>query len=57
LPADASAVTVAGELSYRSARPGADIEAIGYGPPPASDAELVRLADDLDELEREVRSR
>ncbi|HUC59376.1 MAG TPA: DUF4350 domain-containing protein [Streptosporangiaceae bacterium] len=57
LPADASAVTVAGELSHRSARPGADIEAIGYGPPPASDAELVRLADDLDELEREVRSR
>jgi hypothetical protein len=57
LPPDASPEAVAGALASRSARPAADVAAIGYGPPPASDLELVKLADELDELEREVRSR
>jgi hypothetical protein len=57
LPPEAQAETVVEELAGRSARPAGEIDAIGYGPPPATDAELVRLADDLDELEREVRSR
>lgn len=51
-PADA----VADSIASRSRRSGQEILAIVYGPPPASDADLVRLADDLDELEREVRS-
>lgn len=51
-PADA----VADSIASRSRRPRQEILAIVYGPPPASDADLVRLADELDELEREVRS-
>jgi Domain of unknown function (DUF4350) len=57
LAADAPPQTVVAELASRSARPASEIETISYGPPPATDLELVRLADDLDELEREVRSR
>ncbi len=57
LPADVPPETVVAELASRSARSNAEVEAISYGPPPATDLELVRLADDLDELEREVRSR
>jgi len=51
-PADA----VADGLASRSHRSRQDILAIVYGPAPATDADLVRLAADLDELEREVRS-
>ncbi len=57
LPPDASPEAVTDALASRSARPAADVTAIGYGPHPASDLELVKLADELDELEREVRSR
>jgi hypothetical protein len=32
------------------------IAAITYGPPPPTDADLVSLARELDDLEREVRS-
>lgn len=38
----------------RTGRPAADVQALLYGPPPADDAALVRLADDLDALIREV---
>jgi hypothetical protein len=51
-PADA----VADGIASRSRRSRQDILAIVYGPAPATDADLVRLAADLDELEREVRS-
>lgn len=51
-PADA----VADGIASRSRRSRQDILAIVYGPAPATDADLVRLAGDLDELEREVRS-
>ncbi|MFC5667952.1 DUF4350 domain-containing protein [Kitasatospora misakiensis] len=36
-------------------RPGGDAAALLYGPPPTDDAALLRLADDLDTLERQVR--
>ncbi|WP_232827233.1 DUF4350 domain-containing protein [Jiangella endophytica] len=38
-------------LAYRTRRPAAEIAALLTGPPPADDAALVRLADDLDALE------
>ncbi|MGW6919043.1 DUF4350 domain-containing protein [Kitasatospora sp. NPDC054939] len=37
------------------ARPAGDVQALLYGPPPSDDAALLRLADDLDALERQVR--
>ncbi|MFF2953477.1 DUF4350 domain-containing protein [Kitasatospora sp. NPDC057965] len=36
-------------------RPAGDVRALLYGPPPTDDAALLRLADDLDALERQVR--
>ncbi|MGV9270135.1 DUF4350 domain-containing protein [Kitasatospora sp. NPDC003701] len=36
-------------------RPAGDVRALLYGPPPTDDAALLRLADDLDTLERQVR--
>ncbi|MEV7781827.1 DUF4350 domain-containing protein [Kitasatospora sp. NPDC088351] len=36
-------------------RPAGDARALLYGPPPTDDAALLRLADDLDALERQVR--
>ncbi|MCG6496379.1 DUF4350 domain-containing protein [Kitasatospora sp. A2-31] len=36
-------------------RPAGDVQALLYGPPPTDDAALLRLADDLDALERQVR--
>lgn len=56
LVAGAPADAVADGIARRSRRGRQEILAIVYGPAPATDAELVRLADDLDELEREVRS-
>ncbi|HYK32770.1 MAG TPA: DUF4350 domain-containing protein [Streptosporangiaceae bacterium] len=56
LVAGAPADAVADGIASRSRRSRQEILAIVYGPAPASDADLVRLADDLDELEREVRS-
>ncbi|MER7768127.1 DUF4350 domain-containing protein [Kitasatospora sp. NPDC096140] len=37
-------------------RPAGDVRALLYGPPPTDDAALLRLADDLDTLERQVRN-
>jgi hypothetical protein len=56
LVAGAPADAVADGMASRSRRTRQEILAIVYGPPPATDADLVRLAGDLDELEREVRS-
>ncbi|RKT17641.1 hypothetical protein BX285_2025 [Streptomyces sp. 1114.5] len=37
-------------------QPAGDVRALLYGPPPTDDAALLRLADDLDALERQVRN-
>ncbi|MCU7824511.1 DUF4350 domain-containing protein, partial [Kitasatospora sp. DSM 101779] len=39
----------------RLGRPSADLQALLYGGPPTDDAALLRLSDDLDALERQVR--
>jgi Domain of unknown function (DUF4350) len=57
LPAGAPGGAVIDALASRSTLTRAQVEAIGYGPAPASDVELVKLANELDELEREVLSR
>lgn len=56
LAAGAPADAVTEGITSRSRRGRQEILAIVYGPAPATDVDLVRLADDLDELEREVRS-
>lgn len=56
LTADAPIEAVVAGLSGRSRRSAHEIEAVLTGPPPGTDADLVGLASELDELEREVRS-
>jgi hypothetical protein len=56
LPAGAPAAAVTAALAARSALGQERIDALLYGPPPATDAALVTLASDLDALEGEVRS-
>ncbi len=56
LAADAPADAVGDGLASRSRHSREQILAIVFGPAPGTDADLVRLAADLDELEREVRS-
>ncbi|MEV0528162.1 DUF4350 domain-containing protein [Streptomyces sp. NPDC050439] len=43
-------------LSARLRAPGQDLHPLLFGPPPADDAALISLADQLDALEREVRT-
>ncbi|MFE4517748.1 DUF4350 domain-containing protein [Kitasatospora sp. NPDC056783] len=50
---DALCVAVADRLPER---PAGDVRALLYGPPPTDDTALLRLADDLDALERQVRN-
>jgi uncharacterized protein DUF4350 len=47
--------TVVDAVAARTRRPPVEVLALLYGAAPADDAALVRLADDLDALEREVR--
>ncbi|MFD9963724.1 DUF4350 domain-containing protein [Amycolatopsis sp. NPDC058986] len=54
LPPDAGPAAVVESVSARSGRSGAEVGAMLYGPPPADDPALVRLADELDKLESEV---
>lgn len=54
LPRDADPNAVVTAASARTERPGAELYALLYGPPPSGDAALVRLADALDELQNEV---
>ncbi len=56
LAADTPVGAVVDAIAGRSSLPAADIAAILDGPPPKADADLVKLADDLDKLEREVRA-
>jgi len=56
-PTDSAAdrVAVVAAVAARTGRPQADVAALLYGGAPADDPALVRLADDLDQLDREVR--
>jgi hypothetical protein len=56
LAPDTGAAEVAAAFSARSGSGQARIEAMLFGPVPRDDAALVALADDLDALEREVRT-
>ncbi|HKS44216.1 MAG TPA: DUF4350 domain-containing protein [Amycolatopsis sp.] len=53
--AGAEPAAVVESVSARTGRAGAEAGALLYGPAPGDDASLVRLADELDRLEREVR--
>jgi hypothetical protein len=55
LPPTAGAGAVAAAVSARASGPAGAVDATLCGPPPPDDAALVRLADDLDALEGEVR--
>jgi hypothetical protein len=51
----ADPVSVTAAVAVRTARPAAEVSALLYGAAPADDAALVRLANELDALERMVR--
>ena len=55
LPRRAEPAAVVAAVAARSSRPAVEVGALLYGAAPADDAALVRLADALDHLEREVR--
>jgi hypothetical protein len=55
LPARADPCAVVDAVAARAGRPPGDVGTLLYGAAPADDAALVRLADDLDVLDREVR--
>ena len=55
LPRRAGGAETVDAVATRSGRPAADVAALLYGAPPLTDDALVRLADELDRLEREVR--
>jgi hypothetical protein len=57
LPRDASANTVATTLAARSGTDADQVTTMLYGPLPGTDAALVALAGELDDLERKVRAR
>jgi hypothetical protein len=56
MPAGSPPDAVAPAVASRSLRSEPEVRLMIYGPAPATDAELVQLADNLDELEKEVRS-
>ena len=53
---DAAPAALVESVARRTGRAGAEVERLLYGADPPDDATLVRLADDLDELEQSVRS-
>ena len=55
LGAGAEPAAVAASIAARSGWSTAEVGALLYGPAPGDDASLVRLADELDRLTREVR--
>lgn len=55
LPRGASPTEIAAVVAARTGVPAADVAALLTGPPPSDDAGLVRLAQMLDQLDREVR--
>jgi hypothetical protein len=57
VPPDATPAAVAESVAARTGRPAADVANVLAGPAPPDDAAFVGLADSLDTLEQEVRSR
>jgi len=55
LPRSAGATAVIDGVAGATHRTTADVAALIYGPPPSDDANLLRLAGQLDKLESEVR--
>ena len=55
VPRGADPAAVVAAVTARTGRPGAAVAALLYGAAPADDAALVRLAGELDALDREVR--
>ena len=55
LPRGSTVDVVAPLVAARTGRSGPDVAVLLAGPPPSDDAALVRLADDLDALDQEVR--
>lgn len=55
LPRSAGATAVIDGVAHATHRTAADVAALIYGPPPSDDANLLRLAGQLDKLESEVR--
>ena len=56
LPPDTGPAALAEAVAGRTGRPDSDVAALLAGPEPPDDPSLVRLADDLDTLEQEVRN-
>lgn len=54
VPRAASRAALVNAIERATGRPGADIEALVYGTPPANEAEMMHLAHQLDQLESEV---
>lgn len=54
LPRDADPAALVNAVSARAGRPANDVGAVLYGPPVADDPALVRLAGELDTVEREA---
>ena len=54
-PGRVDPATLVAAVARRTGRPGVAVQGLLYGGSPTDDAALVRLADDLDALEREVR--
>ncbi|WP_410568971.1 DUF4350 domain-containing protein [Amycolatopsis sp. cmx-4-61] len=54
LPRDADAQALVASVSTRTGRPANDVGAVLYGPPVPDDPALVRLAGELDRVEREA---
>jgi hypothetical protein len=54
LPRDAGPGEVVAAVARHTGRQEPPTHLLLYGPPPAGEAELVRLADELDALEKEV---
>ncbi|CAM3632192.1 DUF4350 domain-containing protein [Kibdelosporangium persicum] len=56
LPSDAPPAAITESVAARTGRPGADVHAVLFGPPPNTEQALVQLADALDALANEVGS-
>jgi Domain of unknown function (DUF4350) len=56
LPAGATAEAITAAIAARSSRSAQQLHQLLFGSPPASDGALIRLAEELDAMEREVRA-